>query len=158
FTEYEDAEAATWLAAAIDFGWGDEPELVRDRVPVNATLPVVEPERVPAVLDRFSGCRTVKIKVADASQTLADDVARVAAVRDYLGPEGRIRRDANGGWTVDEAERAAHAVERYDIEYLEQPCASVDELAEIRDRISYMGVLVAADESVRKADDPLAVA
>jgi O-succinylbenzoate synthase len=158
FVEYDDAEAAVWLAAAIDFGWGDEPALFRSSVRVNATLPVVEPGRVAEVLDRFAGCRTVKLKVADPAQTLADDVARVKAVRDYLGPEGRIRVDANGGWTVDEAERAVHAFAEFDLEYVEQPCASVDELAEIRRRIKYMGIPVAADESVRKASDPLAVA
>lgn len=158
FVEYDDAEAATWLAAAIDFGWGTAAPLLRDRIPVNATLPVVTPDRVPEILDRFAGCRTVKVKVADPGSTLAEDVARVAAVRAYLGPEGRIRLDANGAWTVDEAERAIHAMAEFDLEYVEQPCASVDELAEIRGRVHYMDVPIAADESVRKAADPLAVA
>lgn len=158
FVEYDDDEAAVWLAAAIDFGWGEEPAVFRTSIPVNATLPVVEPNRVPEVLDRFAGCRTVKVKVADPSQVLADEVARVRAVREYLGPEGRIRLDANGGWTIDEAERAVHALAEFDLEYVEQPCASVDELAQLRERIHYMGIGVAADESVRKADDPLAVA
>ena len=158
FTEYRDEEAAPWLAAAIDFGWGSTPPLLRDTVRVNATLPVVPPGEVAAILDRFPGCRTVKIKVADPGQVLADDVARVAAVRHYLGPEGRIRVDANGAWTVDEAERAFHAFAEFDLEYVEQPCASVDELAEVRERTRYMGVPIAADESVRKAADPLAVA
>lgn len=158
FVEYDDSEAATWLAAAIDFGWGTAPPLLRDRIPVNATLPVVTPDRVPEILDRFAGCRTVKVKVADPGSTLAEDVARVAAVRAYLGPEGRIRLDANGAWTVDEAERAIHAMAEFDLEYVEQPCASVDELAEIRGRVHYMDVPIAADESVRKAADPLAVA
>ncbi|PWB98009.1 o-succinylbenzoate synthase [Homoserinimonas hongtaonis] len=158
FVEYDDSEAATWLAAAIDFGWGTTPPLLRDRIPVNATLPVVTPDRVPEILDRFAGCRTVKVKVADPGATLADDVARVAAVRAYLGPEGRIRLDANGAWTVDEAERAIHAMAEFDLEYVEQPCATVAELAEIRSRVHYMDVPIAADESVRKAADPLAVA
>ncbi|MCW4385961.1 o-succinylbenzoate synthase [Salinibacterium sp. SYSU T00001] len=158
FVEYDDAEAATWLAAALDFGWGDEPAVFRSSVRVNATLPVVEPGRVAEVLDRFSGCRTVKVKVADPGQRLEEEVARVRAVREYLGPEGRIRLDANGGWTVDEAERAVHALAEFDLEYVEQPCESVDELAQVRERIRYMGIGVAADESVRKAEDPLAVA
>jgi O-succinylbenzoate synthase len=158
FVEYDDAEAAHWLAAAIDFGWSPAPALFRSTIRVNATLPVVEPGQVPEVLDRFPGCRTVKIKVADPSQTLADDVARVAAVRQYLGVEGRIRLDANGAWTVDEAERAIHAMAQFDLEYVEQPCASVAELAEIRGRVKYMGIPIAADESVRKAEDPLEVA
>lgn len=159
FVEYGDAEAAAWLAAAIDFGWAPAPAAVRDRIPVNATLPAVTTRtEVEAVLARFSGCRTVKVKVAERGQNLADDVARVAAVRDALGPEGRIRLDANGGWNVDEAEHAVHALARFDLEYLEQPCARVDELAELRERLHDWDIPVAADESVRKAADPLAVA
>src|SRR5690554_1853820 len=79
FTEYADDEAAAWLAAAIDFGWNRAPAPLRERVMVNATLPAVGPERVSAVLDRFPGCRTVKVKVAEPSQTLAEDVERVRA-------------------------------------------------------------------------------
>ncbi|WP_396654361.1 o-succinylbenzoate synthase [Microbacterium sp.] len=158
FVEYEDAEAAAWLAAAIDFGWHPQPAPVRDSVPVNATVPAVGPASVPEVLARFDGCRTAKVKVAERGQTLADDVARVRAVRAAMGPEGRIRLDANGGWNVDEAEHAVHALAEFDLEYLEQPCASVAELAELRARIADWDIPVAADESVRKADDPLAVA
>lgn len=157
FPEYEDAEAATWLAAAIDDGWGPEPALVRDVIPVNATLPAVEPSRVAEVLDRFGATRTVKVKVAERGQTLADDVARVRAVRERLGPAGRIRVDANGAWNVDEAEHAAHALAPFDLEYLEQPCASVAELADLRERLRDWDLPIAADESVRKAADPLAV-
>ena len=158
FTEYGDDEAVAWLRAAIDFGWSEAPPALRETIPVNATLPAVSPDQVAAVLQAFGPCRTVKVKVAEPGQTLADDVARVAAVRDLLGPEGRIRIDANGAWNVDEAEHAVHALARYDLEYVEQPCATVDELAELRQRVKYMGIPIAADESVRKAADPLAVA
>lgn len=158
FTEYDDAEAAAWLAAAIDFGWAPAPEARREAVRVNATLPAVGPDQVPDVLARFPGCRTVKVKVADPGSTLTEDAARVAAVRAFLGPEGRIRVDANGAWSVDAAERAIHAFAVHDLEYVEQPCASVDELAELRRRVKHMGVPIAADESVRKAADPLVVA
>ena len=158
FVEYDDAEAALWLAAAIDFGWHALPSPVRDRVPVNATVPAVAAAAVPGVLARFDGCRTVKVKVAERGQSLADDVDRVRAVRTELGAEGRVRIDANGAWNLDEAEHAIHALAEFDLEYVEQPCATVDELAELRRRIRYMGIPVAADESVRKADDPLAVA
>jgi O-succinylbenzoate synthase len=85
-------------------------------------------------------------------------VARVRAVRAILGAEGRIRVDANGGWNVDEAEHAVRVLAEFDLEYVEQPCASVEELAELRGRIRHLGIPVAADESVRKADDPLRVA
>jgi len=158
FVEYDDAEASTWLAAAIDYGWGSEPSLVRDVIPVNATLPAVEPAQVAEVLDRFGATRTVKVKVAERGQTLADDIARVRAVRERLGPAGRIRVDANGSWNVDEAEHAAHALAPFDLEYLEQPCASVPELAELRERLRDWDLPIAADESVRKAADPLLVA
>lgn len=158
FTEYDDAEGAAWLAAAIDFGWSNPPTPLRPHIPVNATLPAVGPDEVAGALDRFPGCHTVKVKVAERGQTLTDDVSRVAAVRDYLGAQGRIRVDANGLWAVDEAETAIGALEEFGLEYVEQPCASIAEMAEIRRRVSNRGILIAADESVRKSRDPLAVA
>lgn len=158
FTEYDDLEASTWLAGAIEFGWMPRPEAMRDAVPVNATVPAVAAASVPDVLARFDGCRTAKVKVAESGQALSDDVARVRAVRAAMGPEGRIRIDANGAWNVDEAEHAIHALAEFDLEYAEQPCATVDELADLRRRVKYMGIPIAADESVRKAEDPLAVA
>ncbi|MGC5221061.1 o-succinylbenzoate synthase [Micromonospora sp. DT81.3] len=158
FAEYDDREASSWLAAALDFGWRSQPPPLRNSLLVNATMPAVPAASVPEVLARYDGCRTVKVKVAEPGQSLADDVARVRAVRAALGPEGRVRIDANGAWNVDEAEHAVHALADCDLEYVEQPCASVDELAELRRRIKYMGIPIAADESVRKASDPIAVA
>ncbi len=158
FLEYGDDEASAWLAAAIEFGWSPSPPPHRMTVPVNATVPAVPAASVPAVLARFDGCRTAKVKVGEPGQRLDDDVQRVAAVRREMGPEGRVRLDANGAWNVDEAEHAIRAMERYDLEYVEQPCASIEELAEIRRRIARLDIPIAADESVRKADDPLAVA
>ncbi|TDW30391.1 o-succinylbenzoate synthase [Cryobacterium psychrophilum] len=158
FVEYDDAESVDWLRAAIDFGWQEAPHALRMSIPVNATVPAVGPDEVAGVLARFPGCRTAKIKVASPDQTLEDDIARVRMVRSLLGPEGRIRIDANGLWTVDEAEKAIHALNVFDLEYVEQPCASVAELADIRERTAYLGVPIAADESVRKTGDPLAVA
>jgi O-succinylbenzoate synthase len=158
FVEYGPEEAAAWLAAAVDFGWG--PALVpgASRVAVNATLPAVGPDDVAGVLARFPGCRTVKVKVAERGQTLADDIARVAAAREHVGPDGRVRVDANGSWSVDQAEEALRALAPFALEYAEQPCTTVPELAELRRRTADLGVPVAADESVRKAADPLAVA
>lgn len=158
FTEYGDAEASVWLAAAIDFGWERPSPVLRETVRVNATVPAVTAAEVAGVLERFPGCRTAKVKVGERGQLLADDIARVAAVRDVLGPDGRIRIDANGAWTVDEAERAIHALAEFDLEYVEQPCETVEDLWQIRQRVKYMGVPIAADESVRKAEDPLRVA
>ncbi|WP_460801433.1 o-succinylbenzoate synthase [Microbacterium sp. GXF6406] len=158
FVEYDDAEAATWLAAAIDYAWNEQPAPHRASIRVNATVPAVDAADVPRILARFPGCRTAKVKVADPGQHLADDIARVRAVREVLGPEGRVRIDANAAWTVDEAERALHALAEFDLEYAEQPCATVAELAELRARVKYMDIPIAADESVRKAEDPIAVA
>jgi O-succinylbenzoate synthase len=158
FVEYADAEASAWLAAAYDFGWAPAPVLHREWVAVNATVPAVPADAVAGVLARFPGARTAKVKVAEPGQELADDVARVAAVREVLGPEGRVRVDANGLWNVDEAEHAIRALEPFDLEYAEQPVATVDELAQLRARVARLGIPIAADESVRKASDPLAVA
>ncbi|WP_083283556.1 o-succinylbenzoate synthase [Humibacillus sp. DSM 29435] len=160
FVEYGDAEAARWLAAALEASYGSWPVAVRDAVPVNATVPAVAPGQVPAVLARFDGCTTAKVKVAEPGQTLADDLDRVAAVRSVMGERARIRVDANGGWSVDDALDALARLAHFDLEYAEQPCATVEELAELRRALSRNGtdVPIAADESIRKADDPLRVA
>lgn len=160
FAEYDDAESANWLAAAIEFGWTDAAErgAVRDEVWVNATVPALPVEQVPELLRRFDGCRTAKVKVAAGDETLTDDLARVAEVRRVLGPEGRVRLDANAGWSIDAAEHAIRALAQFDLEYVEQPCATVEELAELRERTADLDVPIAADESVRRASDPLLVA
>ena len=149
FTEYGPAEASQWLLSAIEAAFDAPPVAARDRIPVNATVPAVDPDRVPEVLARFPGAQTAKVKVAEPGQTLADDVARVEAVRAVVP---RVRVDANGGWSVEEAVAAAGALG--ELEYLEQPCATVEELALLRRRIS---TPIAADESIRKAADPFRV-
>ena len=159
FTEYDDPTAAPWLRAAreaADVGW---PAPVRDRVPVNVTVPAVGPEQAADVVRRSAGCRTAKVKVAEPGQTVADDEARVAAVRAALvegGADGRIRVDANGAWSVEQAVAAIAAIDRAagGLEYVEQPCASVEELASVRRRVD---VPIAADESIRRAADPYRV-
>ncbi|OCB30979.1 O-succinylbenzoate synthase [Mycobacterium malmoense] len=152
FPEYAPPEAAHWLASAIEAAYRRPPPPRRDRIPINATVPAVTPDEVPGVLGRFPGARTAKVKVAEPGQTLADDVDRVNAVRELVPT---VRVDANGGWSVEQAARAAAALTADGpLEYLEQPCATVDELAALRRRVD---VPIAADESIRKADDPLAV-
>ena len=155
FLEYDDATARPWLAAAreaADVGW---PEPLRDRVPVNVTVPATDPERAHAIVTA-GGCRTAKVKVAERGQVLADDLARVEAVRDALGPDGLVRVDANGAWDVDGAVRAIAALDRAagGLEYVEQPVASVEDLAVVRRRVA---VPIAADESIRRAEDPYRV-
>lgn len=159
FPEYADAEASRWLAAAIEAGWHGFPEPLRNSIPVNATVPAVQASQVPEVLARFGRVDAVKIKVAERGQSLTDDVERVTAVRAAL-PEAAIRVDANGGWDVAEAVHALTRLAGVGLEYAEQPVPDIDGLAEVRRRLRAAGtpVLIAADESVRKEEDPLKVA
>jgi O-succinylbenzoate synthase len=160
FLEYPDEEAAVWLAAAIEFAYGELPELHRKVIPVNATLPAVAPDQVEKVLARFGAFSTVKIKVAEPGQTPGQDVDRIVAVRNAY-PDVKIRLDANGGWSPELSFSFIKALsgQGIDLQYLEQPCKTVDELAQLRRMIaeSSYNVLIAADESVRKAADPMAV-
>jgi o-succinylbenzoate synthase len=143
FVEYPDEEAAVWLAAAIDFAYGNLPNLYRERIPVNATLPAVAPEHVERVLTNFGEFATVKIKVAEAGQNI-----------------GKIRLDANGGFEAPEAIDLINQLKSLgiNIEYFEQPVASIAEMAELKLQVNRLGIKIAADESVRKVSDPLAVA
>ena len=159
FPEYGDLESSRWLAAALEAAWLGWPAPLRDSVPVNATVPAVPAHEVRDLLERYDGCSTAKVKVAERGQRLEDDVDRVAAVREVMGPQARIRVDANGGWTVAEATDALRKLAAYGLEYAEQPCASVEDLAALRVALARNGidVLVAADESIRKASDPIRV-
>lgn len=160
FVEYDDAEAARWLGSALaELGAPFDSSPTGSGAPgirVNATVPAVSPDAVPGVLARFPGTRTAKVKVAERGQTLADDLARVRAVRDALGPDGRIRIDANAAWSLDEATTALEALAAFDLEYAEQPVASVADLGALRRRLAGL-VRIAADESIRKPADPLEV-
>ena len=155
FLEYDADVARPWLQCALEAAAGDWPAPVRDAIPVNVTVPACSPERAHEIV-RAGGCTTAKVKVAERGQALADDIARLEAVRDALGPEGLIRIDANGGWDVDEATRAIGLLERAagGLEYVEQPCESVEELAAVRRSVD---VRIAADESIRRAADPYRV-
>jgi o-succinylbenzoate synthase len=150
FPEYGPDETARWLSSAIESGWIGWPEPRRETVEVNAIVPAVSPERA-ADLVRASGCRTVKVKVAEPGQSLEDDVARVTVVREALGAGGRVRLDANGAWTTEAAARALDAMRELGLEYVEQPCASLVECAALR---AMTDVPVAVDEGLRKAADP----
>lgn len=149
FPDYPDEVAAAWARSALASASDPAPELIRTEVPVNAIVPAVDAETAFRLV-KESGCRTVKVKVAEG-----DDEARVAAVRDALGPHGKLRIDVNGKWSVDEAARMIGRLSRYDLEYVEQPTASLEEMAELRRTVD---VPLAADESIRNADDPLRVA
>jgi o-succinylbenzoate synthase len=154
FPEYGPDIAVHWLRCAIEAATKSWPEPLRESVPVNVTVPAVDPTRAHDIVAK-SSCSTAKIKVAEPGQSLADDEARVEAVRDALGPNGRIRVDANGAWTVGEAHRAIKALDRYELEYVEQPVATLEGMAALRRSVD---VPLAADESVRTVEDPLRVA
>jgi O-succinylbenzoate synthase len=159
FLEYDRTEASRWLASAVESAWLGWPDPVRGSVPVNATVPAVPPEQVAGVLARFPGCTTAKVKVAERGQSLDDDLARVAAVREVMGRGARVRVDANGAWSVEDALSALGRLAAHDLEYAEQPCATVEELRDLRMVLARNGidVPIAADESIRRAEDPLRV-
>jgi O-succinylbenzoate synthase len=154
FPDYDDKTCVPWLAAAkeaAELGW---PTPIRHEIPVNVTVPAVGPAQAHAHVTR-SGCLAAKVKVAEHGQSLADDIARVEAVRDALGPDGRLRVDANGAWSVDEAAEALKRLDAFELEYAEQPVRTLEEMAALRKRVD---VRLAADESVRTAEDPMRVA
>ena len=160
FLEYGPQESAAWLACALEAAWLPTPEPVRTRIPLNATLPAVPAERVPEVLAKYAGdIQELKIKVAEKGQSLADDIARVAAAREAL-PNARLKVDANMGYTFAGALDALRKLCEYGIIYAEQPVASIEDMAALRFAIAKEGLpaRIAADESIRKAEDPLKVA
>ncbi|MEY4655106.1 MAG: hypothetical protein RL523_505 [Actinomycetota bacterium] len=157
FPEYPDEEAAIWLKAAIEWAFGDLPEPKLKTVKVNATLPAVE--NIEEALAPFGKFEVVKIKVAENGQTIEDDFRRITRTN-QLYPEARIRLDANGAYTMDQALQMAHFLvdEELPIEYLEQPVKTIAEMAELKLALAKFSELkIAADESVRKVSDPLAV-
>ncbi|MCR6492340.1 o-succinylbenzoate synthase [Cellulomonas sp. P24] len=156
FWDYDDDESAAWLRAALeaaDEGW---PAPVRDRVPVNVTIPAVGAADAHRLVTASGGCRTAKVKVAERGQDIGQEIARLEAVRDALGADGAIRVDANGGWDLETALARLPVLDRAagGLEYAEQPVAAVGDLAVLRRRLE---IPIAADESIRRAEDPMAV-
>ena len=149
FLEYDDAESAPWLASAIEAATTPKPKLYRTSVAINGTIPALnEPADLKRVVDSFPGVTSFKVKVGN---DLAEDLARVNVIRN-LQPQAKIRIDVNGLWSVDQAEAFLSAVG--DIEYVEQPCATIEELRELKGRTS---VKIVGDEVLRKAADPFAI-
>ncbi len=164
FWDYDPVESSTWLAGALDVATAPRRAVLRDEVPVNVTIPVVSPESARTRVLESGGCATAKVKVADPGSTLDEDVARVRAVaealRETVGDAAKVRVDANAAWDVEQAVRAITALDEAaeaagGLQYCEQPCPTVPELAEVRGRVR---AAIAADESIRRASDPLAVA
>lgn len=155
FPEYTPPETDAWWQATMEAATIGFPPALRSRVPVNVTVPAVDASTAARIVAE-SGCATAKVKVAEPGQSLGDDLNRVAAVREALGGAGRLRLDANGAWDVDTAAVHLAKLSRYDLEYVEQPCARVEELAELRRRLARARteVRIAADESIRRSGDP----
>ena len=164
FPEYEPPATIQWLASALEAAIDGWPAPIRNQILVNATVPAVSPAQAQTIV-KAAGANTVKVKVADPGQSQDDDIERLCAVREALGDEGHIRIDANAAWEVEEAisrvrayNKAARPGGAYSttrgLEYVEQPCKSLDALAKVR---AVTGVRVAADESIRLAPDPFDV-
>ena len=149
FLEYDDAESAPWLACAIEAATQPRPKLFRNSVAVNGTIPALnEVEELEKVVNSFPGVSTFKVKVG---ANLSEDLARINTIRS-LRPSAKIRIDANGSWKVDQAVSFLDSVG--DIEYVEQPCASIEELRELKKRVA---VKIVGDEVLRKEKDPFAI-
>ena len=160
FLDYGDEEASSWLASAIEWGFGNLPKPVRDSVSVNATLPAVATDQIEKVLTRFGNFKSVKIKVAETGQDQSLDLERIIRTRE-LYPDASIKLDANGGYTPTQALLIIENLKALgiELEYFEQPCSSIQELADLKIALERNGLdcLIAADESVRRAADPLKV-
>ncbi len=150
FEGYDDRTASRWLASALESARRPLPPPRRERVPVNVTVPAVDPQRATQIV-AASGCRTAKVKVAEPGQGFRDDIARVAAVREALGNSGFLRIDVNGAWDVANAVTRLQRLDDFDLQYAEQPCATLEELAALAARTT---VPIAADESIRAGASP----
>ena len=149
FVEYEDEECAPWLACAIEAATVAKPHLYRTHVAVNGTIPALNDEAdLERVVNSFPGVKTFKVKVGT---DVSDDLHRLDVIR-TLRPNAAIRIDVNGLWSVDEAEMFLNSVG--EIEYVEQPCATIEELRELKQRVD---VKIVGDEVLRKSTNPFDV-
>lgn len=154
FIEYKPQECVPWLVSAIESAIIPRPQMLRSSIPVNATMPEInDAEKIKEVLSWFPGCNTVKVKVG---ASLHEDLARISRVVELI-PSAKIRVDVNGAWSVGKATQAIHAINDIcELEYVEQPCTSLEDLKELKKRVG-INVLIAGDESIRKAVDPMKV-
>lgn len=184
FVEYGTEEASRWLRASLEFSGlipqstalaeavpptvsvrGSSPAVAEagtsgETVDVNGTLPACPPDQVESILSRYDRVGTVKAKVAEhGTDSLSEDLERLREFR-RLYPDTTLRLDANAGYTPTEALEACEAFAEFDLQYFEQPVPAVEQLAELRDELALRGlpIIIAADESIRKAEDPLRVA
>jgi o-succinylbenzoate synthase len=155
FLEYDDNESRPWLASAIEAATVARPARYRDAIAINGIIPELNDKKeIESLMRTFSGAKTFKVKVGN---NLTEDVIRVTRVFSNA-PKAAIRIDVNGLWSVDEA--LTHLYAYYEeigpFQYVEQPCATVEELRELKSKIK-IPLRIAADEAIRKAPDPFAV-
>lgn len=153
FPDYPAEVTTRWLAAALEAACSTLPDPGRARIPVNVTVPTVQPD-VAAALVKESGASTAKVKVGDPDPGIEADEERLDAVAEALGPKGRIRIDVNATWSLDEATKNLERLSRFDFEYVEQPVGTIDEMVELRRRTS---TRLAVDELIRLSPDPLRI-
>jgi O-succinylbenzoate synthase len=155
FLEYGDAEASQWLASAIESATKPRPPQLRSSIPVNGTIPATNDKNViEELVASYPGVKTFKVKVGE---NLSEDIARLASIRS-LGRKVNIRIDVNGSWSVDQALTNLYAMyeEVGPFEYVEQPCVTIEEMRQLKEKIR-IPLTIAADEVIRKAEDPFAV-
>jgi len=155
FLEYDYQECAPWLMCAIEAATKPRPQLYRNSIRINGTIPALNnPADIERIVNSFPGVETFKVKVGD---NLPEDIVRLAKVRS-LRPKATLRIDVNGNWSVQEAVTNLRAI--YEnigpLEYVEQPCATVEELRELKEKL-LVKIPIAGDEVLRKAKDPFEV-
>jgi O-succinylbenzoate synthase len=153
FLEYSDAECAPWLACAIEAATKPRPKLYRKAIKINGTIPALNDRKeIEQIVDAFPLVKTFKVKVGE---NLDEDIARLTWIKS-LRPKAKIRIDVNGSWSVADAVTNLQAIYSAigELEYVEQPCATIDELRELKEKLD---ILIAGDEVLRKTKDPFAV-
>ena len=155
FLEYDYKESSRWLAAAIEAATAPRPKAFRSSIPVNGTIPATNDKKIiDQLVETYAGVKTFKVKVG---QNLSEDIVRLARIRS-LGRKVNIRIDVNGLWSVDQALTNLYAFyeEVGPFEYVEQPCATLEELRELKAKIR-IPLRIAVDEIIRKAEDPFSI-
>lgn len=153
FPDYPPQVTTRWLAAALELAYGELPEPGRAEIPVNVTIPATDPETAVALVLE-SGASTAKVKIGDPGDSEEDDLERVRAVRETLGPEGHVRVDVNAGWDLETAVDRITRLAQFDLQYVEQPVSTVEDMRRLRQLVQ---VPIAADELIRQSPHPLRV-
>jgi O-succinylbenzoate synthase len=155
FLEYDATESAPWLQSAIAAATKPSPKLFREKIKVNGTIPALNNSAdIERIVESFDGVNTFKVKVGD---NLSEDISRLAKVRS-LKPKAKLRIDVNGNWSVETAITNLRAIYENigELEYVEQPCATIDELKRLKAEVK-IPLKIAGDEVLRKAKDPFKV-